>query len=40
MKTKLRYFEEKYSLILIQNLIKYNLMWMTALFRSGSPFNK
>ena len=24
----------------IQNLIKYNLVWITALFRSGSPFKE
>ena len=26
--------------LFILYLAKYNLVWMTALFRSGSPFNK
>ena len=28
------------SSLIILYLAKYNLAWMTALFRSGSPFNK
>ena len=40
MKIKKKTLELGKSSQFIQNLIKYNLVWITALFRSGSPFKE